>query len=146
MEEKTVIREALPADAPALARLNRTAMGYDYPEDQTADRLAAILQDSRCKIFMAESAGQVAGYLHLEDYQLLYADPMKNIMGIAVDPNRRRQGLGRALLEAGEAWAREQAPGTTARPCGCGSCGLAAPSPSGGSWRRPSPTSPPCCA
>ena len=48
MEEKTVIREALPADAPALARLNRTAMGYDYPEDQTADRLAAILQDSRC--------------------------------------------------------------------------------------------------
>ena len=108
MEEKTVIREALPADAPALARLNRTAMGYDYPEDQTADRLAAILQDSRCKIFMAESAGQVAGYLHLEDYQLLYGDPMKNIMGIAVDPNRRRQGLGRALLEAGEAWAREQ--------------------------------------
>ena len=108
MEEETVIREALPADAPALARLNRTAMGYDYPEDQTADRLAAILQDSRCKIFMAESAGQVAGYLHLEDYQLLYADSMKNIMGIAVDPNRRRQGLGRALLEAGEAWAREQ--------------------------------------
>ena len=108
MEEKTVIREALPADAPALARLNRTAMGYDYPEDQTADRLAAILQDSRCKIFMAQSAGQVSGYLHLEDYQLLYADSMKNIMGIAVDPNRRRQGLGRALLEAGEAWAREQ--------------------------------------
>ena len=108
MEEKTVIREALPADAPALARLNRTAMGYDYPEDQTADRLAAILQDRRCKIFVAECGGQVAGYLHLEDYQLLYGDPMKNIMGIAVDPNRRRQGLGRALLEAGEAWAREQ--------------------------------------
>lgn len=108
MEEETVIREALPADAPALARLNRTAMGYDYPEDQTADRLAAILQDRRCKIFVAECGGQVAGYLHLEDYQLLYGDPMKNIMGIAVDPNRRRQGLGRALLEAGEAWAREQ--------------------------------------
>lgn len=108
MEENTVIREALPADAPALARLNRTAMGYDYPEDQTADQLAAILQDSRCKIFVAESAGQVVGYLHLEDYQLLYGDPMKNIMGIAVDPDCRRQGLGRALLEAGEAWAREQ--------------------------------------
>lgn len=103
-----LIREALLADAPALARLNTVAMGYDYPEDRTAEKLAVILADSRAKILVAELAGRVAGYLHLEDYEVLYVNSMKNIMGIAVAPDCRRMGIGRQLLAAGEAWAREQ--------------------------------------
>lgn len=47
------------------------------------------------------------GYVHLADYDLLYADHMKNIMGIAVDPSCRRLGIGKKLLEAGESWAKE---------------------------------------
>lgn len=103
-----IIREAVPGDAPALARLNAVAMGYDYPEERTAQKLAAILQDRRSRVFVAQLEGKAVGYLHLEDYDLLYADNMKNIMGIAVDPDFRRRGIGRQLLAAGEAWAREQ--------------------------------------
>lgn len=103
-----IIREAVPGDASALARLNAVAMGYDYPEERTAQKLAAILQDRRSRVFVAQLEGKAVGYLHLEDYDLLYADNMKNIMGIAVDPDFRRRGIGRRLLAAGEAWAREQ--------------------------------------
>lgn len=103
-----IIREAVPGDAHVLARLNAVAMGYDYPEERTAQKLAAILQDRRSRVFVAQLEGKAVGYLHLEDYDLLYADNMKNIMGIAVDPDFRRRGIGRQLLAAGEAWAREQ--------------------------------------
>lgn len=101
-----VIRDAVPGDAPALTRLNRTAMGYDYPEEETGRKLEALLADGRNKILVAEAEGRLVGYLHLVDYDVLYAEHMKNIMGIAVDPDCRRGGVGKALLSAGEAWAR----------------------------------------
>lgn len=107
-EREILIREAVRADAPALARLNAVSLGYDYPEARTAAQLEKLLNSGRDGIFVAERDGRVVGYLHLVDYDLLYADPMENIMGIAVDPDCRRQGIGRALLEAGEAWAKER--------------------------------------
>ncbi|WP_199715029.1 GNAT family N-acetyltransferase [Acutalibacter sp. 1XD8-33] len=108
MTAELLIRDAVPGDAPALTRLNAVAMGYDYPEDRTRRKLEKLLESGRDKILVAEREGQVVGYLHLVDYDVLYADHMKNIMGIAVDPGCRRQGIGRALLEAGETWAKEQ--------------------------------------
>lgn len=102
-----VIRDAVPGDVSALTRLNRAAMGYDYPEAETGRKLAALLADGRNKILVAQMDGRLVGYLHLVDYDVLYAEHMKNIMGIAVDPDCRRRGIGRALLTAGEAWARE---------------------------------------
>lgn len=101
------IRDAVLEDAPALCRLDRVSMGYDYPEEKTAVQLGKLLHSGRDKILVAEIDEKVVGYLHLVDYELLYFGPMKNIMGIAVDPERRRMGIGKALLEAGEEWARE---------------------------------------
>ncbi len=102
-----LIRDAVPEDAPALTRLNSTAMGYDYPQAETSRKLAALLADARNKILVAQLDGCLVGYLHLVDYDVLYAEHMKNIMGIAVEPDCRRMGIGRALLAAGEAWAKE---------------------------------------
>lgn len=101
-----MVRDALLRDAARLTRLNQISMGYDYPEEKTAVQLEKLLNRGRDKILVAELAGRVVGYLHLADYDLLYADHMKNIMGIAVDPECRRLGVGRALLQAGEAWAK----------------------------------------
>ena len=100
------VRDAVLRDAPSLYRLDCESMGYDYPEDKTAAQLEKLLSNGRDKILVAEIDGQVVGYLHLVDYDLLYAGHMKNIMGIAVDPEHRRMGIGRALLEAGEEWAK----------------------------------------
>lgn len=104
---ETIIRGAVPGDCAALARLNREEMGYDYPEERMLEKLEALLNDGRNKILVAQRGEAAVGYLHLADYDVLYAPPMKNIMGIAVSSACRRQGIGKALLLAGEAWARE---------------------------------------
>ena len=100
-----VIRDAVVEDAPAIAQLNRDGMGYDYPVERTREKLRACLGNPSHKILVAESEGVVVGYVHLEDYDTLYADSLKNILGIAVAESCRRQGVGKALLQAGEEWA-----------------------------------------
>ncbi len=100
-----VIRDAVVEDAPAIAQLNRDGMGYDYPVERTREKLRACLGTPSHKILVAESEGVVVGYVHLEDYDTLYADSLKNILGIAVAESCRRQGVGKALLQAGEEWA-----------------------------------------
>ena len=100
------IREARLADCAAITRLNREEMGYDFPEERTQEKLRACLANPAHKIFVAESGGEVVGYLHLEDYDVLYFPHMKNVLGIAVAGACRRQGVGRALLAAEETWAK----------------------------------------
>lgn len=100
------IREARLADCAAITRLNQEELGYDFPEERTWEKLRACLTNPAHKIFVAESGGEVVGYLHLEDYDVLYFPHMKNVLGIAVAGACRRQGVGRALLAAGEAWAK----------------------------------------
>ena len=102
-----IIRPAAVADAHALSLLNREEMGYDYSPAATADKLELLLNDGKNGIFVAELDGQIVGYVHLNDYDLLYMPPMKNIMGIAVSKEHRRQGIGRLLLAAAERWAKE---------------------------------------
>ena len=99
------IRLAVSRDASALNKLNREEMGYDYQQERTAERLERLLASPVDRIFVAEIGGEAVGYVHAQHYELLYADPMKNIMGIAVSAEHRRKGIGAALLKAVEAWA-----------------------------------------
>lgn len=101
------IRDAVMADAPALTRLSREELGYDYPEEELLANLKDVLADPRNKVLVAENDGEVVGYLHLADYRLLYMPGLKRILGIAVASSHRREGIGSALLTAGEAWAKE---------------------------------------
>ena len=102
-----ILRDAMVSDAQALAKLNREEMGYDFPVEETGKKLQASLENPEKKILVAEIQGRVVGYVHLESYDVLYAPHMKNVMGIAVAREFRRQGVGKAQLTAGEAWARE---------------------------------------
>lgn len=101
------IRECKSTDAPAICALNREELGYDYPLEETAKKLEAILKSKSDRIFVAEAENTVIGYVHACNYDVLYAPHMKNIMGIAVRHAYRRQGVGKALLEQTEAWARK---------------------------------------
>lgn len=60
------IREAELADCASITRLNREELGYDFPEEGTREKLRACLANPVHKIFVAESGGEVVGYLHLE--------------------------------------------------------------------------------
>lgn len=101
------IRECLPADAEALAELSLRGLGYDYPADALAENLRRILRRESDRILVAEVDGAAAGYIHGCDYEVLYAPPMKNILGIAVAEAYRGHGIGRALLREIERWAKE---------------------------------------
>lgn len=80
-----MIREAAQTDAQSIWQLNCDGMGYSFPLDSTKAILENLLQSTADKIFVAEMDGQVVGYVHANDYQVLYAPHMKNIMGIAVN-------------------------------------------------------------
>ena len=104
---KPIIRECFINDSFAIQQLNSLELGYDFPTEQTQQKLYELLASDKDKIFIAEVDGIVVGYVHVNNYELLYAPPMKNIMGIAVSSDYRRMGVGRALLERVERWAKE---------------------------------------
>ena len=104
---KIEIRRAELSDLDAIWRLNRDELGYDYPLEETREKLSLLLGRESDRIFVAVLDGVVAGYVHVCDYDVIYAPHMKNIMGIAVASAHRRSGIGRALLAAAEAWGKE---------------------------------------
>lgn len=101
------IRQGEITDAEAIHELNAREMGYHYPKDKTEEKLRQVLRSSRDRIFVALADHRVVGYVHANDYDVIYAPHMKNIMGIAVSGSLRKKGIGRALLAAVEKWAQE---------------------------------------
>lgn len=102
-----VIRRCVLSDSDSLYTLNSNEMGYFYPAEQTTNQLSTILNDSTNAVFVAVNGREVIGYIHGAVYNILYADPMVNVLGIAVCERYRRMGVGRALLDALENWALE---------------------------------------
>lgn len=100
------IRKCEESDACSLARLNKNEMGYDYSAEKTEANLKNVLcKDYEC-IFVAVADEKLVGYIHISEYELLYFPKMVNILGIAVDSDYKRKGIGRALIQEAEQWAR----------------------------------------
>lgn len=100
------VREAKIEDAAAIRHLSCQELGYDCPQEQTEKTLKKLLTREDHRIFVAEDEGKIIGYAHACDYELLYCAPLKNLMGIAVSGQYKRQGVGRELLSAVEQWAK----------------------------------------
>jgi len=49
----------------------------------------------------------VVGYIHLENYDTLYFDHMKNVLVLAVFTEFRRRGVATRLMAEAEEWAAE---------------------------------------
>ena len=101
------IRECRMEDAVSLQTLNSNEMGYAYSVEDTAIKLQGLLQSGKDCILVAVLEEKIVGYIHANDYDLLFSPHMKNIMAIAVAKGYRRHGIGGALLRKVEDWARE---------------------------------------
>lgn len=101
------IRAASIKDAAAICKLNKSEMGYDFSLEDTEKKLCQLLNNGSNRILVAVAYKEVVGYVHANDYDLLYAPPMKNIMGIAVYSVWQKQGIGSMLLDEIERWACE---------------------------------------
>ena len=105
--EDFTIREAISSDASAIWKLNCDEMGYQYPLADTVQNITKLLGSNSDKIYVAIYDDTIVGYIHANDYNLIYAPHLKNIMGIAVSRKYKRKGIGRALLQQVEHWARK---------------------------------------
>jgi ribosomal protein S18 acetylase RimI-like enzyme len=113
---KAVIREATEADADIISSLNidvqaahASAMPWWFkpasPDTFPPEVVARLLDDPSNLVFVAEVDSFLAGYAYAEimdrpETSFNYAYQMIYIHHISVRPAHRRQGVGRALLEA----------------------------------------------
>ena len=93
-------RVATLDDAVAIQRLNRDDLGYDHPLPAVRDALADALASPRDRVLVAEIDGRVVGYVHGEDFRLLYEPALVNVLGIAVATADQGRGAPRRARPA----------------------------------------------
>jgi predicted N-acetyltransferase YhbS len=101
------IRAARTSDSPEIAQLT-TQLGYDLTEGDAAERLSRILRRDDQQFFVADLDGRVVGWVHVLCAEYVDAEPFVVIGGLVVDRSHRRLGVGRALMDRAEGWARER--------------------------------------
>ena len=100
------IRECQEQDCERFVVLNR-CLGYEYSLEDTKKQLQKIMCSPVDKIFVACMENKVVGYIQVSDYECLYMDSLKNIMGLVVEDSYQGQGVGKELLKRAEEWAKE---------------------------------------
>lgn len=101
------LRGARPEDAAEVARL-AGELGYPVRVADMAARLAAILPSPRQRVTVAEDDGRLLGWIAAERRLTLESGARVEIVGLVVDAAARGTGIGRALVEDAERWARGQ--------------------------------------
>ncbi len=101
------VRFATPADAEHIAGLS-AQLGYPAMVADTARRLAEVSGNGEHAVIVAENSGVLLGWVHVLVSHSLLADARAEIAGLVVDEQHRGSGIGRALMENAEHWARKQ--------------------------------------
>jgi GNAT superfamily N-acetyltransferase len=104
--QKTCVREATLDDAAVLADLV-TQLGYPSRSEEMVTRLTT-LHTADSGLLVAEVGGAVLGVVHVQRLATLVLDDAAEIGALVVDAKWRGQGVGRALLQAAEEWARQR--------------------------------------
>jgi len=102
-----IVRNAGSGDAAAIARLSGQ-LGYPASAADIERRLRAIGTDVAAVLVAESPKVGVVGWVHVRMLPLLTRDLSAEIGGLVVDEGRRGGGIGRQLLTAAEAWARDR--------------------------------------
>lgn len=102
-----MLRPACASDAAEIARLSGE-LGYPVDAASMAARLDALVGDPCQCVRVVDVAGRLAGWIAAERRLSLEVGERVEITGLVVDGASRRGGVGRTLVAAAEAWAREQ--------------------------------------
>jgi ribosomal protein S18 acetylase RimI-like enzyme len=100
------VRAAHKGDVEAIARL-AGELGYPSTVAEVRERLEALTADPQHALLVAvDRSGGVVGWIQLSEERSVVGDPRAEITGLVVDAGFRSAGVGRALVDQGEAWAR----------------------------------------
>ena len=109
------IRAAHPADVAAIVDAYAWlfappgSMPPGWDPARAADRLIALLASDTDAMLVADDAGAIVGICSVYDDILSVRFGRRAwVEDLAVDPARRSQGIGKALLDAAKTWARER--------------------------------------
>lgn len=100
------IRKAVESDATEIARLS-AQLGYPAKVEAFAQRLAFLLHSSMHSVLVADDDGHLQGFVGVEHRVMIEMGERVEIIGLVVDTQARRTGVGRALMDAAEQWARD---------------------------------------
>lgn len=107
-----LIRPYQPSDWSEWLRMTRALFPGDSTEADQAE-MRATLARTDAAVFVLErpAGGKLAGFVEAGARSIVdgcSTSPVGYVEAWYVDPDARRSGHGRALLEAAEAWARER--------------------------------------
>lgn len=100
-----MIRQAEDQDAKEITEIINTSLGYSCTEELVAEKLKCVNKD-REVVFVSVTEGKVNGFIHVEKYDTLYLETLCNVLGLAVANSAKRRGIGSALIQEAEEWAR----------------------------------------
>jgi len=105
---RSEIRPAKTSDAVEIARLS-AELGYSISIDEIHAALDRLLADSRHLIAVIDGhRDRLLGWMHVEQRTSMQTADRAELIGLVVDSAARRRGLGRALVDAAEQWARSR--------------------------------------
>ncbi|MBN1458738.1 MAG: GNAT family N-acetyltransferase [Armatimonadetes bacterium] len=109
-ESRCIVRALEPADEPEWLRLRMALWPSHSSEELQSEMTDTLANPQRDAVFVAERPD--GGLCGLAEASLkerapgCTTSPVGYLEGWYVDPECRRQGIGRRLVEAAEAWAR----------------------------------------
>ena len=104
MNSNLIIRLAHETDADVMAELTN-ALGYQANASGIGERLNELLKSPDHLVLVAETDKQICAWLQAHSYVALESGFQVEIVGLVVAANRRRQGVGKLLVQHAERWA-----------------------------------------
>jgi GNAT superfamily N-acetyltransferase len=101
------IRIACLEDATKIAILCQK-LGYSVQKIEIEQRLKQLQKDNHHGIFVAAQTNEVVGWVHVCQCDLLIMPRHAIVLGLIVDENYRRSGIGKKLMQSIESWAKER--------------------------------------
>lgn len=101
-----VIVRAMDAADLGVVRGLMTQLGYDIAADDLAARFGTVTGDADHAVLVAEQGGLLVGLVHVFARPALEKPVEAVIQSLVVDTRARGAGIGRALMDRAEAWAR----------------------------------------
>lgn len=96
-----MIREINISDAEDIQKICKTALGYDVDISTVRNQINKLSCDNKnhiLAVYEDENTKKVIGFIHAQVYESVYSDTGLNILGLAVDPDFRGNGVGKKLI------------------------------------------------
>ena len=103
MAVRTIVNSDIPAALMLIGQL-----GYEMPQAELVRRLTAVLAHADHRVWVYDDGGKAVGLLHAFFRPALDKPPEVMVQALVIEASQRSKGVGEALMQVAEGWAREK--------------------------------------